>query len=128
MATSILAVEPEAQVGSLLRGGLAAARRLASSKGDAAERAELERRMQAGRRAKEKLVLANLRLVVSVAAKYANRGVPLLDLIQEGNLGLAHAVDKFDAEKGYRLTTYAYWWIRQSITRALANQARTIRG
>ncbi len=95
---------------------------------DAEREAELAQRMAEGDRdAKDELVKANLRLVVSIAKRYVGKGMFFLDLIQEGNLGLMKAVDKFDYRKGYKFSTYATWWIRQAITRAIADQARTIR-
>lgn len=97
-----------------------------AAKLDLTER-QLEHRLYRSRVAKRKMIRSNLRLVVSIAKRYLNRGVPFLDLIQEGALGLNRATEKFDPDKGYKFSTYAYWWIRQGITRTIANDARTIR-
>jgi len=93
----------------------------------AARKAELERLVTDGKLAREHLIKANTRLVVSIAKRYIGRGVPFLDLIQEGNLGLMKAVEKYEYQRGFRFSTYATWWIRQTITRAIADQGRTIR-
>ncbi|MCS0635837.1 sigma-70 family RNA polymerase sigma factor [Streptomyces sp. LP05-1] len=92
-----------------------------------ASRAELERLVEEGERAKDVFIRSNLRLVVAVARRYPRSGLPLLDLIQEGNAGLVRAVEKFDYTKGFKFSTYATWWIRQAITRSIADQSRTIR-
>jgi RNA polymerase primary sigma factor len=90
-------------------------------------RACLERRVELGQRARQRLIECNLRLVVSVTRRYMNRGLSFMDLVQEGNIGLQIGVDKYDWRRGFRFSTYAYWWIRQAMTRALADQSRTIR-
>jgi RNA polymerase nonessential primary-like sigma factor len=95
---------------------------------NAEEEIDLARRLQRGEEAaRQRMIVANLRLVVKIARNYSNRGLPLLDLIEEGNLGLIHAVSKFDPERGFRFSTYATWWIRQTIERAIMNQSRTVR-
>ncbi|SDD02876.1 RNA polymerase, sigma 70 subunit, RpoD [Sanguibacter gelidistatuariae] len=125
---ALLNAEQEVDLAKRIEAGLFADERLASgAKFEAKARRELEWIAGDGRRAKNHLLEANLRLVVSLAKRYTGRGMLFLDLIQEGNLGLIRAVEKFDYTKGYKFSTYATWWIRQAITRAMADQARTIR-
>jgi RNA polymerase primary sigma factor len=125
----LLNAEQEVELAKRIEAGLFAEEKLAEDDGslhpDA--RLDLEWIAEDGRRAKDHLLEANLRLVVSLAKRYTGRGMLFLDLIQEGNLGLIRAVEKFDYTKGYKFSTYATWWIRQAITRAMADQARTIR-
>ncbi len=125
----LLSTEEEVDLAKRIERGKAAMEKLQKCNGNlpAAKRDELQAAIQDATRAREHLIKANTRLVVSIAKKYMGRGVPFLDLIQEGNLGLMKAVEKFDYHRGYRFSTYATWWIRQTITRAIADQGRTIR-
>ena len=125
----LLTADEEKDLGKKIKAGLVAQLKLNSANGglDFAERRKLQRVAKDGERAKDHMVRANLRLVVSVARRYDRKELQLADLIQEGNIGLMHAADKYDYEKGFKFSTYATWWIRQSMTRALADQGRNIR-
>ncbi len=125
---ALLNAELEVELAKRIEAGLFAEEKLATEKNRSAEdRRDLRWVVKDGQRAKSHLLEANLRLVVSLAKRYTGRGMQFLDLIQEGNLGLIRAVEKFDYTKGFKFSTYATWWIRQAITRAMADQARTIR-
>jgi RNA polymerase primary sigma factor len=124
----LLTAEQEVSLAKRMEAGKNAKRRLSRDRAlSSEERQNLQDIIQDGKAAKEHLIKANSRLVVSVAKKYVGRGVPFLDLIQEGNIGLIRAVKKFDYRRGYKFSTYATWWIRQAVTRAIADQGRTIR-
>ncbi|MFY9927412.1 MAG: RNA polymerase sigma factor [Streptosporangiaceae bacterium] len=126
--TSLLTAEQEVDLAKRIEAGLFAEHKLETATGlDENFRRDLEAVAEDGRRAKSHMLEANLRLVVSVAKKYSDRGLSLLDVVQEGNLGLIRAVEKFDYTKGYKFSTYAMWWIRQAIQRGFADSARTIR-
>jgi RNA polymerase sigma factor (sigma-70 family) len=126
---ALLDREDEQRLGRVIDAGRRAVKTLAAGRdGLPQEKVEaLEAAVAAGERASKKFVEANLRLVVSIAKRYQSSGVPMLDLVQEGNMGLMHALEKFDFGRGFKFSTYATWWIRQAITRAIANTGRTIR-
>ncbi len=126
---ALLSAEEEVSLAQRINRGRAAKRQLQRTNGRTPpeRREELEMQINDGILAREHLIKANTRLVVSIAKRYIGRGVPFLDLIQEGNLGLMKAVEKYEVERGFRFSTYATWWIRQTITRSIADQGRTIR-
>ena len=123
----LLTFEEELKYGRQVQASLAIGDRQREPGMSSAERAEIARTISEGHAARARLIEMNLRLVISVARRYIGRGLPLEDLIQEGNLGLFRAVEKYDPKRGWRFSTYAYWWIRQGVTRAIADQSRTIR-
>jgi len=123
----LLTAEEEVDLAKRIEAGRAARQELALGVDDSQRRTELRHLIEDGWRAREHLITANSRLVISVAKKYMGRGVPFLDLIQEGNIGLIRAIKKFDYRRGHKFSTYATWWIRQAVTRAIADQGRTIR-
>ena len=123
----LLTFDEELTLGRAVQAGMAAHEKLQKGDFKSYERDELKQRVADGEKARKRLIEMNLRLVISVARRYVGRGLPLEDLIQEGNLGLFRAVEKYDPERGWRFSTYAYWWIRQGVTRAIADQSRTIR-
>jgi len=124
----LLTAEQEVELAKAMEAGAIARQRLDREEySSARERLELERAVQQGQDARHHLIQANLRLVVSIAKKYTSYGLTMMDLVQEGNIGLMRAVEKFDYKKGHKFSTYATWWIRQAITRAIADQSRTIR-
>lgn len=125
--TDLLSMDEEVWLATRMERGSFAAQRLASGNLTAEQIADLTADKDDGDKAREHLIQANLRLVVSVAKKYVGRGLSFLDLIQEGNIGLMKATDKFDYHRGFKFSTYATWWIRQAITRAISDQSRTIR-
>jgi len=126
--TALLTAEQEVDLAKRIEAGVFAAHKLESAKRLSPQRRiDLKLIVRDGNRARNHLLVANLRLVVSLAKRYTGRGMPLLDLIQEGNLGLIRAVEKFDYTKGFKFSTYATWWIRQAISRGMADQGRTIR-
>jgi len=123
----LLTASKEVELAKAMEQANLAARRLRSKRLSSTERARLTKSLQQGERARQRLIEANLRLVISIAKRYKDMGVPFSDLIQEGNAGLIHAVDKFDYRRGFKFSTYATWWIRQAVTRAIADQGRLIR-
>jgi RNA polymerase sigma factor (sigma-70 family) len=131
-ATPLLSADEEVELAKRIEAGVYADELLREAEADgrelpAEQRWELEALARDGQHAKDHMIRANLRLVVSVAKKHSRRGLPFLDVVQDGNLGLIRAVEKFDYAKGYKFSTYATWWIRQAIERGLAQHARTVR-
>jgi RNA polymerase primary sigma factor len=123
----LLTAEDERRLGKLIKEGQLAEEKLRAGNASVSEKQALKRAMKAGAEAKDQMVEANLRLVVSIARRYDGKDLQLQDLIQEGNIGLMRAADKYDHEKGFKFSTYATWWIRQAMTRAMADQGRNIR-
>src|SRR5437762_5566135 len=124
----LLTQQDEVSLAQHMEAGRLASARLTTDEGlDAEERERLQQRLEDGEHARRHLIECNLRLVVSVARRYLNRGLSFLDLVQEGNIGLQIGADKYDWRRGFRFSTYVYWWIRQAMTRSLADQSRTIR-
>src|ERR1700733_1947556 len=125
---NLLTKDDEGRLAQAIETGTAARERLETAKKlTPTQRRQLRRTIRQGEEAHRQFVNSNLRLVVSIAKKYQSSGLPLLDIVQEGNLGLIHAVDKFDWRKGFKFSTYATWWIRQAIQRGIANTGRTVR-